>query len=357
MMSSDFFFRDKIPVAILGATGCVGQYLVKLLVGHPWFQIVALCASERSIGKRYGDAVHWLMNSALPSDIADMVVQPCQAPLSQDCSLVFSGLDSSVAGDIESHFAQAGYVVISNSKNHRMDKDVPLVIGEVNSDHLDLVKHQHYEKGCIVTNPNCSVMGLCLALKPLMDLFGVKAAHVVTMQAVSGAGYPGVPSLDILDNLIPHIKGEEEKIETEPLKILGQFQEGRITEANIKISAQCNRVPITNGHTTCVSVQLNKKTTVSEIIQAWKQFSGEPQKLNLPIAPFQAIHYFDEEYYPQPRLHRDLDKSMAVSIGQLKPCSLLDYKFTLLSHNMVRGAAGAAILNAELLVKKGLIYW
>lgn len=351
----DLLYRDKIPVAILGATGCVGQKLIELLDHHPWFEIVALAASERSSGKKYGEVVKWFMSSPLPTYIAEMEVQLCRPTF--PCSLVFSGLDSSVAGEIETDFAQAGYLVVSNSRNHRMHTHVPLVIGEVNADHLDLLKKQPYGKGGIVTNSNCSVMGLTLALKPIFDRFGLEAVHVVTMQAVSGAGYPGVPSLDILDNVIPFIKGEEEKIETEPLKILGRCEGSHITHANFKISAQCNRVPVIDGHTESVSIKLQNTASGQEIIQAWREFKGEPQEWQLPTAPFHPIHYFEQEYYPQPRLHRHLDKGMAVSIGRLRKCPLFDYKFTLLSHNTIRGAAGAAILNAELLVKKGFVFW
>jgi aspartate-semialdehyde dehydrogenase len=355
MMSSDFYFRDKIPVAILGATGCVGQKFIQLLSQHPWFQIVAVCASERSVGKRYRQAVNWLMPVPLPQDVGNLEVLPCEPSL--NCSLVFSGLDASVAGEIETRFAQAGYPVVSNSRNHRLDPHVPLLVAEVNPDHLELVRTQSFEKGMIVTNPNCSAMGLVVALKPLIDQFGIEAVQVVTLQALSGAGYPGVASLDIIDNVIPYIKGEEEKLEKEPLKILGRLQQGRVEEASFVISAQCNRVPILDGHLECVSVKLKKSATQEEMIQAWRSFSAEPQQLNLPSAPFQPIHYFDEENYPQPRLHRHLDKGMAVSIGRLRSCPLLDYRFVLLSHNTVRGAAGAAILNAELMVCKGLIYW
>ncbi|WP_068466555.1 aspartate-semialdehyde dehydrogenase [Candidatus Protochlamydia phocaeensis] len=355
MISSDFYFRDKIPVAILGATGCIGQKIVQLLERHPWFQIVALCASERSAGKAYGEAVHWLMPTPLPPAIAQMTVQACEPNIS--CSLVFSALDASVAGEIEWRFAEAGFLVVSNSRNHRLNPQVPLVIGEVNADHLELAKKQPFAKGKIITNPNCSVIGLTLALKPLFDRFGLEAVHAVTLQAVSGAGYPGVGSLDILDNVIPFISGEEEKIEKEPLKILGKLSEQGIQEIPLKISAQCNRVAVTNGHLACLSVKLKQKASRQELIHAWNDFSGEPQQLQLPSAPFQPLHFFEEPTYPQPLLHRSLDKEMAVSIGQLRSCPLLDYKFTLLSHNTVRGAAGAALLNAELLVKKGWVFW
>lgn len=235
----------KIPVAILGATGNVGQKFVELLLDHPWFEIAALCASERSSGKQYGEVVHWNQNSVLPDEIAQMMVQSCE-PLT-GIRLVFSALDSSVAGPIEETFAEAGHVIISNAKNHRMDPSVPLVIAEVNPEDLALVRTQSYGNGMIVTNPNCSTIGLVLALKPIVDRFGVKEVSVVTLQALSGAGYPGVPSLDMLDNIIPFISGEEEKIETEPIKILGK---------PMKISAQCNRVPIVDGHTVCVSLKL-----------------------------------------------------------------------------------------------------
>lgn len=355
MISSDFFFRDKIPVAILGATGCVGQNFIQLLDQHPWFQIVAVCASERSTGKPYGEVVNWLMSTPLPDYIRRMTIQACQPSIS--CSLVFSGLDSSIAGDIETTFAQAGYLVVSNSSHHRMHSQIPLVVGEVNPDHLNLIKTQSFEKGAIVTNPNCSVIGLTLGLKPLLDSFGIEAVHVVTLQAVSGAGYPGVASLDILDNVIPFIKGEEEKIEKEPLKILGSYVDHEVLPVAMKISAQCNRVPVTDGHLECVSVKLKKGASKEEIIRAWREFKGEPQELRVPMAPQQPIYYFDQEGYPQPKLHRSFDKGMAVSIGGLRPCPLFDYKFTLLSHNTIRGGAGAAILNAELLVKKGFVYW
>lgn len=341
---------QKIPVAILGATGCVGQKFVQLLSHHPQFEIAALCASERSAGKPYVQAVNWLMPTPLPENISRLVVQPCMPQL--PCSVVFSGLDSSVAGEIEWVFAEAGYTVVSNSRNYRMDPKVPLVVAEVNSDHLGLLKHQPHTKGRIITNPNCLVMGLVLALKPLHDKFGIEALHVTTLQAISGAGHPGVASLDIVDNVIPHIRGEEEKIETEPLKILGRLKEGKILPANFVISAQCNRVPVTDGHMCSVSIKLSGPVSREQIIEAWRQFRGEPQRLNLPSAPKQPLHYFDHDLYPQPKLHRDLEQGMAVSIGRLRPCPLMSYKFSILSHNTVRGAAGAAILNAELIVAR-----
>lgn len=342
--------QKKIPVGILGATGMVGQKFVELLSNHPWFEIAALAASERSHGKKYGEAARWLMSSQLDPKIAEMPVQTCQPNL--PCQVVFSGLDSSVAGEIEENFANKEYIVISNSRNHRMNHDVPLLIPEVNPDHLQLVKTQQFPKGMIVTNPNCSVIGLTMALKPLVDYFGVEKAHVVTLQAISGAGYPGVPSLDILDNAIPFISGEEDKVETEPLKILGALKKNQIVPCTMQISAHCNRVAVVDGHMECISVQLGKKAKFEEILEAWNSFSGLS---HLPTAPKNPLIYLEDERHPQPRLHRMLENGMAVSIGRLRKCPLFDWKFVLLSHNTVRGAAGCAILNAELMVEKGLI--
>lgn len=341
----------KISVGILGATGMVGQKFVELLASHPWFEITALAASERSIGKRYEDAMNWSMRSTLPKAIADIPVTSCNPDL--PCQIVFSGLDSSVAGEIEESFAKAGYIVISNSSNHRMDPDVPLLIPEINSDHLELIRKQRFGKGAIITNPNCSVIGIAMALKPLLDNWGIEAAYAVTLQALSGAGYPGVPSMDILDNVIPYISGEEAKVEKEPLKIMGSYRDNEIIPYPMKISVQCTRVSVTDGHMACVSVKLKKKADKNEILSAWKAFQAEPQQLELPIAPKQPIIYLEDERHPQPKLHRTLENGMAVSVGRLRECPLFDWKFVLLSHNTIRGAAGCAILNAELLVKKG----
>jgi aspartate-semialdehyde dehydrogenase len=348
MMNSD---NTKIPVAVLGATGSVGQKFIELLNNHPWFEVAEVAASERSAGKKYKEAVNWILSSPMPERVANLTVKDCAPDLKS--KIAFSGLDSSVAGEIESQFAEEGYYIISNSKNHRMDEDVPLLIPEINPDHLELVKEQNY-KGLIVTNPNCSVIGLAIALKPLYDNFGIDAVNVVTMQAVSGAGYPGVSSLDIVDNVIPYIGGnEEKKIETEPLKILGKYENNKINFSNFKISAQCNRVAVLDGHTEAVQVNLKKKTSIEEIKKVWKEFKSVPQEMNLPSAPLNPIYYFEEEKYPQPKLHRNLDKGMAVSIGRLRKCSLFDYKFIVLSHNTIRGAAGGALLNAELMKIKG----
>lgn len=337
----------KIPVAILGATGSVGQRFIELLANHPYFEIVAVAASERSIGKRYKDAANWLMASPIPPTVAEMEIQPCTPNLK--CSIVFSALDSSVAGEIETAFAQSGYIVHSNARNHRMQQDVPLLVPEVNSNHLELLNTQKHPQGKIITNPNCSTIGLAIALKPLLDAFGLDAVHVVTMQAISGAGYPGVASLDIMDNVVPYISGEEQKLETETLKILGKYSNGRVEHNNFKISAQCNRVPVSDGHMECVSVKLKNKASKEDVIKAWTQFTALPQKLELPSAPLKPIHYHTADNFPQPKLHRQLDKGMAVSIGRLRECPLFDYKFTILSHNTIRGAAGGALLNAELL--------
>jgi aspartate-semialdehyde dehydrogenase len=342
----------KIPVGILGATGSVGQKFVELLSVHPWFEIKELAASERSAGKKYKDAVNWVSSSPLPIEAAELEIKKCEPGL--DVRVVFSGLDSSIAGEVETNFANAGYVVISNSKNHRMDKDVPLLVPEINSDHLTLIKQQKFNGGCIVTNPNCSTIGLVLALKPLIDNFGLEAVNVVTMQALSGAGYPGVASMDILDNIIPFISGEEAKMETEPLKIFGSLNDGGVSNAEIKISAQCNRVAVSDGHMECVQVKLNKKAEAKELIRSWENFSGEPQKLNLPSAPENPLYYFENDRYPQPKIHRNIDKGMAVAIGRLREDPLFDFKFVILSHNTNRGAAGGAILCAELMKAKEL---
>ncbi len=344
---------DKIDVTVLGATGSVGQKFVELLQQHPWFRIASLGASDRSAGKSYGEAARWQGDAPLDSHVAQMPVQACAPGLKG--RIAFSGLDSSVAGEIEEEFAWAGYIVVSNARNHRMRGDVPLLVPEVNGDHAEIIKKQKYGRGAIVTNPNCSTVGLVMALKPLVDRFGVEALHVVTMQALSGAGYPGVSSLDILDNVIPHIGGEEEKMEIEPAKIFGKLQGDSFVPADMKISAQCNRVSVRDGHLECVSVKLKKRAAAEDIIAAWNEFRGVPQELGLPSAPRRPVTYFENRWYPQPRLHRNLEGGMAVSTGRLQECPLLDYKFNLLVHNTIRGAAGGALLNAELLLKKGLI--
>jgi len=344
---------QKINVAILGATGSVGQKFIELLSNHPWFNIAELAASDRSAGKKYSEAVNWVMQSQLDKNISEMVVQKCEPNLKS--KIVFSALDASVAGEIEEDFARNGYVVISNARNHRFDDDVPLLIPEVNPDHLDLIHQQKFGNGFIVTNPNCSTIGLVMALKPLQDKFGIEAINVVTMQAISGGGYPGVPSMDIIDNVIPFISGEEEKMEKEPKKILGNSSNGKIQFADFKISAQCNRVAVIDGHTESVQLKFINKPSKEEMINVWNSFSSEPQKLNLPSAPKNPLIYLDGDKYPQPKLHRSLGNGMSVSVGRLRDCSLFDYKFTVLSHNTIRGAAGGTILIAELLKAKGYL--
>ncbi|NWF89498.1 MAG: aspartate-semialdehyde dehydrogenase [Ignavibacteriaceae bacterium] len=344
----------KIGVAILGATGSVGQKFLELLADHPIFEVTELAASEKSAEKKYKDATNWIMQKSLPKNFGEMIVKECKPNLNS--KIVFSALDASVAGDIEEDFAKAGYIVISNARNHRYDANVPLIIPEVNPDHLEMIKYQKYGSGAIITNPNCSTIGLVLALKPLQKNFGLESVNVVTLQAISGAGYPGLPSMDIIDNSIPFIGGEEPKMEKEPLKILGKLNaKGDVDFANIKISAQCNRVAVNDGHLENVQVKFVKKPSAQEIIEAWINFKSEPQQLNLPSAPKQPIYYFYEDKYPQPKIHRNLENGMAASVGRLRECSLFDFKFVVLSHNTVRGAAGGTILIAELLHAKGYL--
>ena len=338
----------KIPVAILGATGSVGQKFIELLSNHPWFYIKELGASERSAGKQYKDAVKWVMSTNLDSQIAQLIVRECKPNF--ESKLIFSALDASVAGEIETEFANKGYYIISNSKNHRFDNDVPLLIPEVNHEHLGIIENKN---GAIVTNPNCSTIGLTLAIKPLYDNFGIELLNVVTMQAISGGGYPGVPSLDILGNVVPFIGGEEEKMKTEPLKILGKFENNSIINADFTISAQCNRVPVIDGHLETVQIKFKEKPSRNDILEVWQNFKSLPQELNLPSAPKKPIHYFTEDYLPQPRLNSNIENGMSVAVGRLRECEIFDYKFVVLSHNTVRGAAGGTLLAAELMKANG----
>lgn len=340
----------KIPVAILGATGSVGQKFIELLSDHPWFEISELAASERSAGKKYKDATKWVMATKLEEEIGNIKVKECKPNLTS--KLLFSAMDASVAGEIETEFANNGYFVISNSKNHRFDDDVPLLIPEVNHDHLSMLESKN---GAIVTNPNCSTIGLTLAIKPLFDAFGIELLNIVTMQAISGGGYPGVPSMDIMGNVVPYIGGEEEKMVTEPLKILGTLTNNKIENAQITVSAQCNRVPVIDGHLETVQIKFKNKPTKEEIIKVWEEFTSLPQELQLPSAPVKPIHYFIEDYLPQPRLNSNLENGMAASVGRLRECEIFDYKFIVLSHNTVRGAAGGTLLTAELMKAKGYL--
>src|SRR5215468_6945193 len=355
MSSQPVPFDKKFRAGVLGATGIVGQRLVQLLARHPWFELAEVGASERSSGKKYSEAVKWHLNEPIPAAAADLVVKGLEPSL--DCDFVFSALDSSVAGPAEEDFARAGYPVVSNCKNHRMEPDVPLLIPEVNASHLDSIplqqKNRGYGSGFIVTNPNCSTAGLVLVLKPLADAFGLEKLFVVTMQAASGAGYPGVPSLDILGNVVPFISGEEEKMETEPQKLLGKWDGSRFVEAGLGISAHCNRVPVENGHLECVSLSLKKIASIREVAEVLREFEVDSELASLPTAVRNPIVVVEEENRPQPKRDAEAGHGMAAVVGRIRECSLLDVKLTLLSHNLVPGAAG---LNAELLAVRGLLH-
>lgn len=346
----------KFRVGILGATGTVGQRFIQLLENHPQFEITALAASDRSQGKTYAEACSWRLPGELPKAVAKLEVKAPAPPL--DCELVFSSLPGDIARATEGSFAAAGYPVISNSSAYRMDPDVPLLIPEVNHEHLALLDAQRRkfsDGGFIVTNPNCSTIMLALALAPLHTRFNVKAVVVTTMQAISGAGYPGVASLDILDNVLPFIAGEEEKIEQETVKILGAENGDHIDHANIEVSAQCNRVNVADGHFGAVRVKLANSATLEEVRDAFVTFRSLPQQMRLHSAPAQPILVRNESDRPQPKLDRDAGNGMSITVGRLQPDSVLDYRFVVLSHNTIRGAAGAAVLNAELLIAKGIL--
>ncbi|MEP7270997.1 MAG: aspartate-semialdehyde dehydrogenase [Acidobacteriota bacterium] len=347
----------KKRVGILGATGLVGQRLVHMLRGHPYFEVTALAASDRSEGKTYGDACSWKLPFEMPEAIAGMSVQTCTPPL--DCDIVVSSLPSDIAVEAETAFAAAGYAVISNSSAYRMHEDVPLIVPEINPDHLDLIPFQKrkrgYDRGFMITNPNCTTIALVLALAPLAQRFGLEAVMVTSLQAISGAGYPGVASIDITDNVMPHIDGEEQKLETEPQKILGRLSGGKIEDAAFKVSAQCNRVNVQDGHLASVRVKLTRPSTAEDVADALASFRGLPQELRLPTAPERPVVVRKEKDRPQPRLDRDAENGMATVVGRISKDTIFDYKFTLIGHNTVRGAAGAALLNAELLVARDLI--
>ncbi len=349
--------NQKIPVGILGATGTVGQRFIQLLDQHPWFEVAWLAASDRSAGKLYSEAAKWRLNTPLPEKIANMRVSSA-TPDAGTPKVVFAAMDAAAAREIEPLFAAAGHAVISNSSAFRMQDDVPLVLPEVNADHLPLLKTQQWYKtngGFMVTNSNCSAMGLVLALAPLHRRFGIEKIFVVTMQAVSGAGYPGVPSLDILGNVIPYIAGEEPKMEAETCKLLGTLNGASITPADITVSAHCNRVAVEDGHTESVSIKLSKPARAEEIIAAWNEFRCLPQKLKLPTAPEQPVYYESAPDRPQPRLDVNRGRGMSSVAGRLRPCNIFDWRFTVLSHNVIRGAAGAAVLNGELLYAQGYL--
>ncbi len=345
--------RTRLRVGVLGGTGTVGQKLVALLADHPWFELTALAASPRSAGMRYRDAVRWLEPAPLPEHAGALELCPASPPL--DCDFVVSALDADAAMKIEPRFAEAGLPVVSNASAFRMERDVPLVVPEVNPDHLDLVHAQRFDGGFIVTNPNCVTAGLVLALKPLVDAFGVEAVNVTTMQALSGAGYPGVPSLDALANVIPFIAGEEEKIAAEPRKILGRLAVGGVAPADIAISAQATRVPVLDGHVLSVAVRLSGRATEAEVREALAGWRSPIAGLGLPSAPERPLHLWIDAASPQPRLHAALGRGMTVSVGRVRRCPVLGVRFVALVHNTIRGGAGAALLNAELLVERGML--
>ena len=345
--------KTKYSIGILGATGMVGQRYIQLLENHPWFEIVWLAASDRSSGKTYGEAAKWRLDTPLPDRIARMTVSeadPKGAP-----KIVFASVDAAIAREMEPKFAEAGCAVLSNSSAFRMTPNVPLVIPEINAGHLHLIEEQPWRKlsgGYMVTNPNCSTIGLVMALKPIEERFGLEQIFVTTMQAVSGAGYPGVASMDILGNVVPFIGSEEEKMEAETLKLLGKLEGHAVTPLPARITAHCNRVAVEDGHTECVSIKTAKPATREEILAAWAEYKPLAGK-NLPFAPEQPVQFAPQNDRPQPRLDRNRGRGMAVTVGRLRPCGLLDWKFVVLSHNTVRGAAGATILNAELLASQG----
>jgi aspartate-semialdehyde dehydrogenase len=345
----------KIEVGVLGATGMVGQHFVKFLQDNPWFQLTWVGASDRSAGKKYRDATNWRLEGTMPENVADLMVEECKP--NGGPKLVFSAMDAAVATEIERAFAEAGHTVVSNSKNHRMEADVPLLVPEVNPEHLKILPSQRKQrgwKGQIVTNPNCSTVALTMALGP-MKQFGITRLIVTTMQAISGAGYPGVPSMDINANVIPFIGGEEEKMEQETQKILGDFRADRIEPLAASVSAHCNRVPVLDGHTETVSVEFSSKPSERDIIAAIESFRSVPQERKLPSAPAQPVIYMTAQDRPQPRRDACRERGMAAFVGRLRACPVLDYKFVCLGHNTVRGAAGAAVLNAELMYSEGYL--
>ena len=347
--------QTRIEVGILGATGMVGQNFIKFLQGHPWFDLKWLGASDRSAGKRYRGAMTWNLAGAVPETVADLTVDDCKpgnAP-----RLLFSAMDASVATEIERAFAQAGHVVVSNSRNHRMEPDVPLLVPEINPDHLKIIPMQQRArgwKGQIVTNPNCSTIALTMGLAPLKP-FGITRVLATTMQAISGAGYPGVASMDIVGNVIPFIGGEEEKMQQETQKILGEFRGDHIEPLAAKVSAHCNRVAVVDGHTVTVSLELSAKPAIAELHAAYDAYSSVPQERKLPSAPPRPVIYMHEGNRPQPRKDAERERGMAAFVGRLRPCPVLDYKFVVLAHNTIRGAAGAAVLNAELMHSEGML--
>jgi aspartate-semialdehyde dehydrogenase len=347
--------QTRIEVGILGATGMVGQHFINFLQDHPWFDLKWLGASDRSAGKKYKDAMNWNLAGSTPASVAGLTVEECKpgnAP-----QLLFSAMDASIATEIERAFAQAGHVVVSNSRNHRMERDVPLLVPEINPEHLQLVPGQQQTrgwKGKIVTNPNCSTIVLTMGLAPLKQ-FGITKIVATTMQAISGAGYPGVPSMDIMGNVIPFIGNEEEKMEQETQKIMGNFHGDHIEPLPARMSAHCNRVAVVDGHTVTVSVEFTAKPTLADVRAAFDSFTALPQERRLPSAPVRPVIYMEEANRPQPRKDAERERGMAAFVGRLRACPVLDYKFVAMGHNTIRGAAGAAVLNAELMQSEGML--
>ena len=349
--------KQRIPVGVLGGTGMVGQHFIKFLRNNPWFEVTWVGASDRSAGKKYRDATTWRLDGAMPEGVRDLTVYECKPTAGGPPKLVFSATDASVATEIEQAFAGAGHVVVSNSKNHRMDADVPLLVPEINADHLKVLAQQQQLrgwKGLIATNPNCSTVALTMGLAAFKQ-FGIKKVIATTMQAISGAGYPGVASMDITANVIPYIGGEEEKMQIETQKILGDYVDGKIVDLDAKVSAHCNRVPVVDGHTVTVSVETVEKPSLEALKAAINAYRGVPQERQLPSAPEQPVIYLEAPDRPQPRRDVEQERGMAVYVGRLRDCPVLDYKFVCLGHNTVRGAAGAAVLNAELMYSEGLL--
>jgi aspartate-semialdehyde dehydrogenase len=348
--------HDRIPVAVLGATGSVGQRFVQLLANHPWFRVAEVVASDRSTGKRYREATDWRLDAFMPEEIAELTVKDYAEPL--DSPVAFSALPGEVAEEIEQRLARAGHAVLSNSSTHRMEPDVPLIIAEVNADHAEAIETQKRNRGWsgyIVTNGNCSAIHLTLTLKPLCDAFGIDAVVVTTLQAVSGAGYPGVPSLDMIDNVVPFIGSEEEKLAEEARKFLGRWDGASFQLAKFPVSATCTRVPVRDGHTEAASVKLSRSATPAEVAEVMRSFTAKPQAMGLPSAPARPIVVRSEQNRPQPVLDRDVEGGMASVVGRIRPCEIMGIKYVLLGHNTIRGAAGASILNAELLKELGML--
>ncbi len=343
-----------MEVAVLGATGMVGQRFIEMLVQHPFFELTTVTASERSAGKRYEKVAKWYLEGDMPEEVRGMIVKETD-PAKVRADIVFSALPSDAAKKVEAKFAENGAIVASNASANRMEEDIPLLIPEVNPEHMELVEIQKERRnwdGCIITNPNCTIIPCALSLKPVLDSFGLEKVFMVSMQALSGAGYAGVPSMAIVDNVIPFIKGEEPKVEAEVLKILGKFEGELIKNADFTLSASCNRVPTLDGHTESIFVGTKEEASIEGVKKAMADFKALPQKLKLPSAPKKPIHVMENEDRPQPRRDRMREKGMAITVGRVRTDPILDFKYTALGHNTIRGAAGASVLNAELLVKK-----